>query len=89
MLTAPVKGRQLARGWQPADLVRLVQRRYGARHGRVTIDVIAAQMRAYAPATVDERWEAQLGDLGATVWWERDDRYPATLAEREGLTRAE
>lgn len=75
------------RGWQPADVVRFALRRYGPRHGRVVVDVIAAAMRGYAGATVDERWDAQLGDLGATVWWERDDQYLSALGEREGLAR--
>jgi hypothetical protein len=77
------------RGWQPADVVRMAQREYGARHARVTVDAIAAQMRAYPAATVDERWTAQLRDLGATVWWERDDQYLRALGEREGLARPE
>lgn len=77
------------RGWQPADLVRMARREYGSRHARVTVDAIAAQLRAYAAATVDERWEVQLRDLGATVWWERDDCYLPALAEREGLARPE
>ncbi|GAA2607745.1 hypothetical protein GCM10010399_43320 [Dactylosporangium fulvum] len=75
------------RGWQPADVVRVAQRGYGARHGRVVVDVIAAEMRSYAAAAVDERWEAQVRDLGATVWWERDDQYLSALGEREGLAR--
>jgi len=74
-------------GWQPADVFRLVQRRHGARHGRLAVDVIAAEMRVYGAATVDERWEAQLGELGATVWWERDDQFLSAFGEREGLDR--
>src|SRR6266536_5424573 len=77
------------RGWQPADVVRVAQRSYGPRHGRVVVDVIAGEMRGYAVATVDERWEAQLRDLGAAVWWERDDQYLSALGEREGLGRPE
>ena len=77
------------RGWQPADVVRVAQRSGGPRHGRVVVDVIAAEMRGYAVATVDERWEAQLRDLGATVWWERDEQYLSALGEREGLGRPE
>jgi hypothetical protein len=77
------------RGWQPVDVVRAARRGYGARHARIVVDVIAAQMRGYAAATVDERWEAQLRDLGAEVWWARDDEYLSALGEREGLTRPE
>jgi hypothetical protein len=78
-----------ARGWQPVDVVRAARRECGARHARIVADVIAAQMRGYAAATVDERWEAQLRELGAEVWWARDDEYLSALGEREGLTRPE
>ncbi|HET8661786.1 MAG TPA: DUF2786 domain-containing protein [Micromonosporaceae bacterium] len=77
------------RGWQPADVVRMAQRSYGSRHARVAADVIAGEMRGYAAATVDERWEAQVRDLGAVVWWERDDQYLSALGERDGLGRPE
>jgi len=77
------------RGWQPVDVVRAARRDYGARHGRIVVDVIAAEMRGYAAATVDERWEAQLRELDAAVWWERDDEYLSALGEREGLARPE
>jgi hypothetical protein len=77
------------RGWQPADVVRVTQRSHSARHARIVVDVIAAEMRGYAAATVDERWEAQVRDLGATLWWERDDQYLSALGEREGLARPE
>lgn len=76
------------RGWQPTDVVRAARREYGARHARIVVDIIAAEMRRYAIATVDERWDVQVSDLGATVWWERDDQYLAALGEREGLDRA-
>lgn len=82
-------GETWQRGWQPADVVRRAQREYGSPHARVTVDVIAAQMRAYSAATVDERWAAQLRELGAVVWWERDDEYLSALAERAGSTRTE
>jgi hypothetical protein len=68
-----------ARGWQPVDVVRAARRDYGPRHGRVVADVIAAEMRGYAAATVDERWEAQLRELGAAVWWASDDEYLSAL----------
>ena len=77
------------RGWQPADVVRLARRNYGARIARVTVDVIAGEMRRYALTTVDEHWEAQLRGMGAAVWWVRDDTYVTELAAREGSTRAD
>lgn len=77
------------RGWQPVDVVRAARRDYGPRHGRIVVDVIAAEMRGYAAATVDERWEAQLRELDSAVWWARDDEYLSALGEREGLARPE
>jgi hypothetical protein len=82
-------GQTWQRGWQPADVVRMARREYGALHARVTVDAVAGQMRAYSAATVDERWSAQLRDLSASVWWERDDLYLPALGEREGLSRPE
>nr|WP_245665450.1 hypothetical protein [Actinoplanes subtropicus] len=63
------------RGWQPAELVRVARRECGARHGRLMVDGIAARMRGYPKAAVDQRWQAQLTILDARVWWEHDDHY--------------
>ncbi len=71
------------RGWQPADVVRVVGRRLGAPHVRMVIDLIAAQHSEYATATVAESWEAQLTAVGATVWWSADSEYFTSFAERE------
>ncbi|GAA2631437.1 DUF2786 domain-containing protein [Paractinoplanes durhamensis] len=76
------------RGWQPAELVRVARRESTARHGRLLVDAIAAQMRDYPKATVDQRWHAQLVALEAEVWWEHDDHYVTTWADRQGVDRA-
>lgn len=76
------------RGWQPAELVRHVERQFGSRHARLATDAIAAEMRGYAPATIDDRWAAQLAALGAKPWWERDDDYLTQWAVRERIGRA-
>lgn len=78
-----------SRGWQPADVVRFVRRERDAQGGRVILDAIAAEMRGYAAATVDEGWDAQLRALDANVWWGRDDEYIAALGAREGIARLE
>jgi hypothetical protein len=62
-------------GWQPNDVVRVMQRLRGARPGRMVRDIIAGQRREYATATVSEAWDAQLAALEATVWWSSDQRY--------------
>ncbi|KAA9378535.1 DUF2786 domain-containing protein [Microbispora cellulosiformans] len=82
-------GEHLARawrnGWMPADVVRLVGRRFGARHVCLVTDAVAAEMRAYAPATVDERWHDQLTALDATVWWGRDEEYLREDGDRAAM----
>jgi hypothetical protein len=80
-------GHAWMRGWQPADLARIVGRQLGARHVRLAVDVVAAQMRGYAAATVDARWDAQLKALDARVWWDHDDRYVERWANQESLDR--
>lgn len=72
-------------GWQPAEAVRQVDRRFGARHARLAVDAVAGKMRSYAAAAVDERWQAQLTALRATAWWDPDDRYLEQWQARECL----
>ena len=72
-------------GWQPAEVVREVGRQFGARHARMATDAAAMEMRGYARAAVDERWQAQLNALGAMAWWGSDDSYLEQWREREHL----
>ncbi len=62
--------RAWARGWQPADVVRVAGRELTARHARYATDVIAVDAVRYAGCAVDPRWTDQLEGLGATVWWD-------------------
>jgi hypothetical protein len=75
------------RGWQPADLACAASRSISAHAQSLLIDMIAARMREYPRATVDESWERQLALLGATVWWEHDESYFDTFAARRSLSR--
>ncbi|KPM53800.1 hypothetical protein CcI49_30305 [Frankia sp. CcI49] len=79
------------RGWQPADLHRFASREVGSRSARMAVDIVAAMMRGYDAATVDERWDAQLRALDATVWWGDDELLDAwgTQGTHEGRGRAE
>ncbi|ABD11397.1 hypothetical protein CcI156_12750 [Frankia sp. CcI156] len=77
------------RGWQPADVHRIVNRQAGQRQARLAVDAIAGQMRQYAAATVDERWKNQLYDLNAVLWWEDDGTWLDAWGDREGRDRAE
>lgn len=72
-------------GWQPADVVRIASRRLTDWHGRAAADLIAWEMRGYAPATVDDRWRDQLTGLDATVWWKGG--YLAARQARDGAGR--
>jgi hypothetical protein len=74
-------------GWQPAEAVRQAERQFGTRHARMATDAVAAEMRGYATATIDERWEAQLAALGATAWWDSDDGYLELWRDRERIAR--
>ncbi|MFJ6696317.1 DUF2786 domain-containing protein [Streptomyces sp. NPDC091272] len=79
------------RGWQPADVARLVGRDLKEVHVRLLADLIAAEQRRHAPARayVPPRWQAQLEELGAAgeVWWRSDERYAEALARRERTDR--
>jgi hypothetical protein len=75
------------RGWQPADVARLVRRDLGERHLALLADLIVAENRRYARVSV--RWEAQLRELGAhgPVPWQSDEKYADMLARRERIDR--
>jgi hypothetical protein len=67
------------RGWQPADVFRLVRRDLEELHLRITEDLVAAEGRRYA--RLPERWS----DAG--VWWGGDDAYAEQLARRAKADR--
>lgn len=77
------------RGWQPADLARVVDRRGGARHAAFVIDVIAADALRFAAAPADPCWADQVQGLGAHVWWSLQEPHLDQWARREGLLRAD
>ncbi|WP_051366019.1 DUF2786 domain-containing protein [Hamadaea tsunoensis] len=53
------------RGWQPAELVRAVRREVDEDCARLVRDTVAEEARGYAAARLDDRWRAQLKDIGA------------------------
>ncbi len=75
-----------ANGWQPAELYRYVQRQGDGAQAALALDGMAAEIRRYAEATVDERWSAQLAALDAQVWWTHDDTYLDELSARSERT---
>jgi hypothetical protein len=56
-------------GWQPYDLVQTVGRNLDELGVTLLVDSIAAQNTSYAPSTVHPRWQQQLSEIGATIWW--------------------
>ena len=60
------------RGWQPADLHRLLGRERGEVAQLVLGDVMAHQLSGFAEPTIAPRWLAQLREVGAEVWWAAD-----------------
>jgi hypothetical protein len=71
-------------GWMPADLWEITRRRADAVSTGLLVDMIAADSARYGPA-VDDRWSAQVHQLDAAVWWDRDRPQLLQWAEREGL----
>jgi hypothetical protein len=82
-------GHLFADGWQPVDLVRVARREYGDPVAAAVVDMIAGRMREYPASTVDPRWAAQLGQLGAEVWWASDAEWAGAWAARHGVGRPE
>lgn len=67
------------RGWQPADVLRLVRRDLDGLHLGITADLVAAEARRYA--RLPERW------TDAEVWWDEDGAYAEQLARRAKADR--
>ncbi|WP_170231490.1 DUF2786 domain-containing protein [Pseudonocardia kunmingensis] len=73
-------------GWLPADLWEITRRRADAVVAGLLVDMIAADTTQHAPRTVHERWAAQVRQLDADVWWERDRPHLPQWAQRHRLT---
>lgn len=74
--------RLLRGGWQPVELHRVVERRGRPTHGQLVTDAVAAYLRGFSRATVDQRWLAQAETLGAHVWWTADAGYLDEITTR-------
>jgi hypothetical protein len=74
-------------GWQPIELHRVVARRGHTMHAHLVADAVAAHLRQFPPAAVDERWLAQADTLGAHVWWTNAATYLDEIATRWKLDR--
>ncbi|MCW2640914.1 MAG: hypothetical protein JWP76_3220 [Dactylosporangium sp.] len=67
-------------GWQPVELYRVVARRGHTMHARLVTDAVAAHLRQFPRAAVDERWQAQADELGSYVWWTSTATYLDEIA---------
>ncbi|GGR84842.1 hypothetical protein GCM10010252_24510 [Streptomyces aureoverticillatus] len=68
------------RGWQPADVLRLVRRDLDEPHIRLAAALIRAETRRYAPDRLPARWPAQLAALDEHAPWRAPDRFAHATA---------
>jgi Protein of unknown function (DUF2786) len=69
-----------SRGWQPADLHRLVQRTFGRAHGRLSAVALGCEAGRYADASLPVRWRQQLDAVGAEPPPDGGDRWAVPVA---------
>lgn len=76
-----------ARGWQPADVERVVRRRLDAGATDLLVGALADERRTYATTTVEPAWDDQLAALDAEVRWPAEATHlGAWTAARPGRT---
>jgi hypothetical protein len=76
-----------ARGWQPADVERVVRRRLDVAAAELAVSALADERLAYAAATVEPDWDDQLAALAAVVRWPPESTHLAWwTAARAGRT---
>lgn len=73
------------RGWQPADVVRLVRRDLDDHHVRTVAALIRSEAERYPSAALPARWAAQLAELApdAVPPWRAPDRFSYATAVLE------
>jgi hypothetical protein len=77
------------RGWQPADIHRVVARHMSPNHAHLAVGAVAEQSEVYrSRQRVLPAWMAQLDEIGAALLWAPADDHLAFLAEQRGLSRA-
>lgn len=58
------------RGWLPYDVREIVSRSLDESATSLVVDVIALSCSSHASSTVHPRWQRQLDEIGASVWWD-------------------
>ncbi|MET7439968.1 MULTISPECIES: DUF2786 domain-containing protein [unclassified Streptomyces] len=71
------------RGWQPADVVRMVRRELDDVHVRLASELIVAQSKLRQEGARGPRWAAQLDELAAGEKAPRTDRFSYATAVLE------
>jgi hypothetical protein len=77
------------RGWQPRDLVEYVRRNASESSELFITDAIGSESQRYALAAVDDRWAAQLEELGAQAWWSNEQTVVGAWAAQRGEDRSD
>jgi hypothetical protein len=72
------------RGWQPADLHRMVERTHGRAHARLSAVALGSEARSYGDESVPARWRQQLDAVGAEPPPDGDDRWAVPAAAGAG-----
>ncbi|MET8426745.1 DUF2786 domain-containing protein [Nocardia sp. NPDC004860] len=81
--------RAFRNGWLPADIQQAARRRVDDFAVSFLIDTVADSVRPFAPATVDDTWVAQLGELAAEAWWSDSSPHFGQWAAKHMLTTTE
>ncbi|MBV1852219.1 DUF2786 domain-containing protein [Catellatospora tritici] len=75
--------------WQPAELARAVRRTFDATAASLTVDAMASLIRGFTPDQIDPRWQSQLDEIGAAVWWSDGLSYAREAGAQHRLDRGD
>ncbi|HET6834240.1 MAG TPA: DUF2786 domain-containing protein [Acidimicrobiales bacterium] len=75
------------RGWQPADLHRMVERTHGRAHGRLSAVALGREAGRYPEESLPVRWRLQLDAVGAEAPPDGDDRWAVPATPQAGDLR--
>lgn len=73
-----------AGGWSPDDLHQIARRRLPGPGVAYVVDAIAEESQRHAVAAMHDRWREELQQIGAVLWWERDQDHLLQWARRHG-----
>ncbi|MFC9437487.1 DUF2786 domain-containing protein [Nocardia sp. NPDC057030] len=76
-------------GWLPEDVHQAARRHLDEYAVALLTDLIAAYLRPFADASVDETWRAQVDALDAAVWWSSTAPHLGQWAAKQLLTPVE